>query len=354
MIGYYPWYERYDVAPAAFPFAKLTHVDVGNVYPASPSTCCTSPDSGFDAFARDVTAKAHAAGKVALLQLGGAGGNPGNVWNQSTSTAAGTNTLADAIVAYAKARGFDGASIDWEENVEWDKVTALAKALRSRWPSAVLTIDTDPFATDTSWASAAAPYVDRINAMTYASIGNWGGWDGPWQQGPLYETADHSRSSTHPYSIDRTVQAFLDAGVPAAKLGFGIGLYGSGYGDSNGDGRCPTAPSNGWEGEWGAWVADYDLQLRAVDELYGAAMQHHWDDAAQVPYLTAPAPGVGGEADGWPPKLCYITYEDSRSATEKMRYLRQRALGGIIVWAAPQDRRADGSYPVLDALMNGR
>jgi Glycosyl hydrolases family 18 len=356
VIGNYPWYESYEVAPADFPYDKITHLQIGNLYPATPTTCCVSPYPSFDfeKFAADVIPRAHAKGKPVILQMGGAGGNPGNVWNAATATDAGVATLAQQIVAYATSHGFDGVDMDWEESVDWPRVTALIREMRRLWPTGIFVADIGWGDSDVSWAKGLSDVVDRMSSMTYATIGNWGGWDGPWHQGALYEKADHTTNgSTHPYSIDRVVRKFLAAGVPASKLGIGIGFYGSGYGDANGDGKCPSAPTSGWEGEWGGWVVDHDLQLQTIDTFYKGAMTEHWDDVAQTPWLSAAAPGAGGEADGWVPKLCYITYENERSATAKGQYMTANGLGSIIIWATPQDRRTNGTYPVLDALNRG-
>jgi chitinase len=327
------------------------------VYPATPTTCCVSPYASwmdYEKFAAEVIPLAHAKGKPVILQMGGAGGNPGNVWNAATATDAGASNLAKQIVAYATARGYDGIDMDWEESVDWPRVTVLIREMRKLWPTGIFVADIGWGDSDVSWAKGLADVVDRMSSMTYATIGNWGGWDGPWHQGALYENAAHTTvGSTHPYSIDRVVKKFLAAGVPASKLGIGIGFYGSGYGDSNSDGKCPSSPTAGWEGEWGGWVVDHDLQLQTIDSFYKNAMTEHWDDVAQTPWLSAAAPGAGGEADGWVPKLCYITYENVRSATAKAQYMIANGLGSIIIWATPQDRRTNGSYPVLDALNRG-
>jgi chitinase len=356
VIGNYPWYERYDVAPAAFPYSKVTHVAIGNVMPTPDGSCCAlaggNVQAEWNAFETDVIGRAHGAGKKVLLQLGGAGGNPNNIFNTVMSTSVGTTKFVDALVGYAKAHNYDGIEIDWEENVVMSQVGTMAHEIRNRWSTAILTVDADPYAVDYSWVPQVEPYIDRINPMTYASIGNWGGWDGPWHQGALYEAADHSLVPAHRFSVDRAVQALHANGLPASKTGFGIGFYGTGYGDANGQGGCPTSPV-GWADEWGPWLADYQLDLDIIQRLYEPAMTKHFDPIAQTPWLSAPAPGAGGEADGWPPKLCYITYEDQQSAAAKGAYAKANNVGSIIIWAVPQDLRADGSYPVLDALNAG-
>jgi GH18 family chitinase len=356
VIGNYPWYERTDVSPANFPYDKVTHVAIGNVMPTPDGSCCAlapgNEQADWNAFEADVITRAHAAQRKVLLQLGGAGGNPNNIFNTVMGSVAGTTKFADALVGYAKAHSYDGIELDWEENVVMAQVGTLASEIRNRWATAIITVDVDPFAVDFSWVPQVEPYIDRINPMTYASIGNWGGWDGPWHQGALYESADHTPVASHRFSVDRAVQALHANGLPAGKTGFGIGFFGSGYGDSNSTGLCPTSPV-GWADEWGAWFADYQLDLDVIQRLYEPAMTKHFDPVSRTPWLSAAAPGAGGEADGWPPKLCYITYEDEQSAREKGQYATAQGVGSIIIWAVPQDLRADGSYPVLDALNDG-
>jgi hypothetical protein len=90
--------------------------------------------------------------------------------------------------------------------------------------------------------------------MTYVSVGNWGGWQGPWHQGALY-----GDTALNPFSVNRKVRALIAAGLSPRQVGIGIGLFGTGYGDSNGDGRCPTSPTGGWAGEKGPMISDFDL-----------------------------------------------------------------------------------------------
>jgi chitinase len=362
LMGFYPSYQRYEVTPADFPYTKTTHTMIGNVLPGSPTECCVPPPwepdvVSFEQFLTDSVAGAHAAGVKAILMTGGAGGNPDRVWNVATATDASAAVFAESMVAYARRFGFDGIELDWEEEVDMPSVARLATVIRSLWPDAVITVAITPLPPDPAvdpgvyagYVETAAQ-VDRMNSMTYIAIGNWGGWDGPWHQSALYETADRGLSSSHPSSIHRAVTFLLAAGVPASKLGIGVGMFGSAYGDANGDGNCPSQPTGGWGGEWGQWFGDASLPLRDIERLYRGTMTEMWDEAAQAPYLTAAAPGAGGEADGWLPKVCYITYENERSAAAKADYVTANGLGGVIVWTVPQDRREDGSYPVLDTL----
>lgn len=346
VIGYYPWYEASEVTPASFPYSKVTHVDIGNVH-VTAAGCCTPPAGAAAAWASYAPATvrlAHAAGRKVLLQLGGSDNTPEG-WKAGTVTPAATTTLAHSIVSYAQALHVDGVTIDWEQDVNERAVGALAHAVRTSWPKAIITFDIDPYDHDLSWVPSVAPYVDRVDAMTYVSVGNWGGWQGPWHQGALY-----GDTALNPFSVNRKVRALIAAGLSPRQVGIGIGLFGTGYGDSNGDGRCPTSPTGGWAGEKGPMISDFDLQLGTVARLYAPYMKRTFDPVTRTPYLSAPPPGAGGAPSGSPPKLCYITYEDPQSATEKGRYVRANGLGAVILWAVPQDRRSNGTFPVISAL----
>ena len=359
VIGNYPWYERDELTPAEFPYDKVTHVAIGNATLASPTTCCIAPTDDepaqWAAFEIDVITRAHAAGRKVLLQLGGAGGNQHDVWGKATATDAGATAIGAQIAEFGRKNGYDGIEIDWEEKVDFTRVSVMAAEIRRRWATAAITVDVAAIQDSFAWAPALAASVDRITAMTYVSIGNWGGWDGPWHQGAMFENSDHSLNDNHAYSVDRTVQALLSTGVAAARISIGLGLFGTGYGDENHKRGCPTGPT-GWADERGYWLADHDLTLSTIAQLYEPFMEKHRDPVALTPWLSAPAPGSGGSVDitgAWPPKLCYISYEDEQSALVKADYIRQHGLGGLTLWAVPQDHRPDGTFPVIDSAVRG-
>ena len=343
VVGYYPWYETSMTPPTDFPYSTVSHTVVGNVKVVN-GLCCAESNAGAMAYATEVVTLAHAAHTQVLLLVGGSDDPPGG-WIAGTQTPTATTTLARSIVDYAKALGVDGVDLDWEQEVDLVAEGRLAVEIRRLWPESKIMMALSPFDASYTWAPEVLASVDRFNLMNYVSVGNWGGWDGPWHQGALF-----GDGPGHPLSVDRSVKRLIASGVPAAKVGIGIGLFGSAYGDSNSDGDCPSAPSSGWHGEWGAWFADSQLTLKDIDELYAPHMAETFDGITNTPYLSAPAPGAGGTAGGWPPKLCYITFENPRSAEAKANYVTSNGLGGVIAWAVPQDRRTDGSYPVMEAL----
>jgi chitinase len=154
-----------------------------------------------------------------------------------------------------------------------------------------------------------------MNLMTYGMAGPWGGWES-WHHSAL---ADHA--GTHPSSVSGSVEQYLAAGVPAAKLGVGLGFYGSCW-------RGPTAPRQPLGGA--VEVAnDNEMSYANIMALYHDAPARRWDDAAKAPYLSFP--------DGAGPQGCtYLSYEDEESVRAKGEYVRSRGLGGAIVWTVAQ------------------
>src|SRR5205823_10037254 len=127
------------------------------------------------------------------------------------------------------------------------------------------------------------------------------GWDS-WFSSPISGV-----SGSTPIAIDDTLQRYATAGIPKAKLGFGMAFYAICY---TGGITGPRQPTNG--GSQQITGGDNNYPLRdffkpggTFDAAPGAALQR--DTTAQVPYLTFATsvndPGCGGATQ-------YINYED--------------------------------------------
>ena len=237
---------------------------------------------------------------------------------------------------------FDGIDIDWEfpvrggmqGNVERpeDKAnfTLLLAELR-RQLDALGAIDKKHY--EISIAASAGPggfrnldidgitpLLDFINVMTYdyhsgtASTGF---------NSPLYAPKG---DPTPAFNIDSTMRRFLNAGVPSTKLLVGIPFYARAYGGvaSFNDGLFQPAtgrPSN-WGGRDGNWSTLSQTRLK------NPAYVRHWDADARVPFLYDSTSGT------------WITYDDPQSVAEKVQYVREHKLGGVMIWELGGD---DGS-----------
>jgi chitinase len=164
------------------------------------------------------------------------------------------------------------------------------------------------------------PLLDFINVMTYDYH------SGPGRtnfNAPLYAAKG---DPTPQYNIDVTMRAFLDAKVPASKLLLGIPFYGHGYGSvpnvNGGLFQQGTGKPSDWKQGDGDWHTL--AQTRLKDPHY----VRHWESSARVPWLYDSTSGT------------WVSYDDPQSVGEKVRYVSERSLGGVVIWELGGD---DGS-----------
>jgi chitinase len=340
--AYYVGYQRNMLPATAIDWSTLTHLVVGRIRP-TPSGGVTT-DFDIDAvqgpqMARDLAQRAHAAGRKAILMLGGAGEHDGFVGAASAQNRA---AFVARLLQVMDDLGYDGIDVDWEpiDTADRPALLALLGDLRAARPSMLVTIPVlwvninSPGDVDAYYAQVAA-LVDQMNIMSYEMAGDYDGWDS-WLFGPLY-----GATSTHPSSIDSSVQQFLAVGVPARKLGIGVGFYGSCWRGVT----QPRVPLAGRNVSMGA--SDNTMTYAAIVHDYIPAATRTFDAEAKVPYLSS--------ANGAGPQGCnLITYEDPESIAAKGAYVHARGLGGAIVWtialgyvaAAPAGRRD----PLMQAM----
>jgi chitinase len=180
----------------------------------------------------------------------------------------------------------------------------------------------------------AAPLFDQLNVMSYGMAWDIPGWRS-WHTSALRGAGEGT-----PTSIDGTVRRYLGAGVPAAKLGIGVGLFGLCYGPPVDGPRQALR---------GAKIAarDHDLSWALVMARYFDPAARRWDEEAQAPYLSFAAPKARFGCT-------YVSYEDAESIAARAAYVAELGLGGVIVWTineghvatAPEGERD----PMVEAL----
>lgn len=337
LLGYFPGYQR-DLMPAdEIEWSALTHLVVGPVIPRADGTLDTAMDidavSG-PAFARDLATRAREHGVVPLLMIGGAGTHDGFAAAAHDHRAA----LVRNLLSTMDDLGYAGLDLDWEPVPAEDEadLAALAHALRVARPSMVLTMPV-------GWATTTFPDVsevygtladdlDRINVMSYGMAGAWDGWQ-TWHSSAL-----HGAGGPTPSAVDVSVAAYLAAGVPAAKLGVGIGFYGSCWAGGVTGPRQPIGGS--------ALVADDNvMSINHIRASYADPAAYRYDSAADAPYLSFRRPTARSGAPSSP------TRTRPRS--------RPRARGPAPrAWAAPSSgaspRRTTGPHRRASATTSSR
>ncbi|KAA1421509.1 hypothetical protein F0U44_04250 [Nocardioides humilatus] len=332
-IGYYAGYESTDYPPSAVDWSGLTDVAMAFYLPTGTGALDGtlfqgSPAQGADLASRLINA-AHAHGKRALASIGGA-----------DTRASFRSSMLDHRAAFVQSivalrdQGYDGIDIDWEpaEAEDLPLIAQLGRKIHQAWPGAVLTsthysVNTN-FIPDLSGMAEVAGVYDFISVQTYGMAGAYSGWQS-WHSSALMG----STSST-PTSVETSVEAYLDGGVPAAKLGVGIGAFGLCYSGP------VSAPSQSLGGST-IIKSDYDLQFRAVRTVYQPAMTRHYDSTAKAPYLSGSKNGCS-----------YISYEDEQSVAAKLAYLEAEGLAGVVMWTINQQfvPSATPKNPLLDTI----
>ena len=155
---------------------------------------------------------------------------------------------------------------------------------------------------------------DYINIMSYDYAGGWDTISSHHTN--LYVSSGDSGQ----YSAHRSIQAFIAAGVPAAKIVIGIAFYGKGWQmestDNNGMYRRALKSARG--GGF-TYLKDSLVNKNGYKE--------YWDPVARAPYLFSAE------------KKIFISYDNERSVKEKCKYVKQHHLAGAMFWEYNNDKK---------------
>lgn len=324
VTGYYVGYQRDLYPPAAVDFASLTHLIVGRVTPTATGGLTTTFDidaTQGPAMARDLAVRAHAANVKAVLMVGGAGEHAGWVGAASAGHRA---AFVQALLAAMDDYGYDGVDLDWEpiEAADEAPLRALVTALRAARPGMIITMPlgwVNANFPDVSGVYAQlAPDLDQLNLMSYGMADGWEGWSS-WHSSAL---AGHG--GTTPSSVATSLAAYVAGGVPAARLGAGIGFYGSCWTGVTAPGQAPNGG--------GVVASDNEMSFAAIMDTYFQPAAFHYDTTAEAPYLAW--------AGGHGPRGCtFLSYEDERSIAAKGAFVRDHGYGGAMIWTINQGYR---------------
>jgi chitinase len=335
VMGYYPMYLRHLMPPSQITWSAMTHLVVGAVLPKADGSLDTSfYGVGHGArTARQLAAAANGHGVVPLLMVGGAGARDGF----AAAAANHPQALAANLLRLMRADGFKGLDLDWEpvDSGDAPAIKTLVKRLRTKAPHTVLTMPV-------AWVNANSPDVpslygwlasrlDRIDIMTYGMAGAYDGWK-TWHSSALT-----GAGSATPSDVASNVRAYEAAGVPAKRLGIGIGFYGMCWDGGVTGPRQPIGSSS--------VVADDNVMTYTrIQRLYYSSAAYHFDSAAHAPYL--------GFAQPTGPQGCtYVSYEDRRSVTAKGQWAENHGLGAEIVWAINEGHDRSAKPAQRDALL---
>lgn len=218
--------------------------------------------------------------------------------------------------------GFDGIDVDMEpiRNEDVENYKDFIKELHQAMQEVVTSMGSSPllFAA-TEWQpemfNELQDYFDQINLMTYDYSGAWDEWVS-WYNSPLYNGGDTFPESDRPLpSVHGTLQKFIRAGVDRRKLSIGTSFYSYiWHGQVDG-------PRQGWKVPP---EVEKNVPYHEMMEDYAESGRYHWDEQAKAAWI-----GISSE-DSTQRK--FISFDDERAIREKIDYVRDQGIGGIMIW----------------------
>ncbi|HEX6361378.1 MAG TPA: glycoside hydrolase family 18 protein [Albitalea sp.] len=340
-----------QVPPERIPAARLTHLNVAFATPDAQGALALAPSTldghGPVPFAGLRALKKRHPHLRTLISVGGWAGSAH--FSDLALTPQSRARFAESGVAFLRRHGFDGIDIDWEFPVAGgmpsnahrleDKrnFTLLLAALRERLDAAgredrrryLLTAvvgHTEAYLVNTEIV-AVARLVDWLNVMAYDMNGTWAkvaAHLAPLRSDPAMQVPGTSPRN----NVADLVERYLAAGVPARKLTLGVPFYGYSWKG------CPPARHGEYQtcagpgrGTWEDGALDYtDIAGELVNRN---GFRRHWNAAAQAAFLHNPATRE------------FISYEDPQSLRAKLRLVKARRLGGVMIWELGGDRRQE-------------
>jgi chitinase len=333
ITGYYPGYEISQMAPSNIDFTTITHVIHFSLVPQADGSLDNNANGLTPSACANVVSLAHAAGRQALVCVGGAGTEDDFL---EATTSAYLGDFITNLVTFMSAYGYDGIDLDWEPflSTDADQYTDLVNGLRAALDQLpghkLLTVAApaypsygdSPTAEFTMLASVQGQ-LDQINVMTYDLSGPYSGWV-TWFNSPLYDGGyTFPNTSELVPSVGGAVSNFLNNGVASAKLGIGLPFYG--YIWTGGPGV--TQPRQAWPA-----TNTPTVTTSAYAALVGAYYKtnlYHWDTVAQAAYLSITNSPASADK--------FISYDDAESCETKISFARNLHLGGIMIWELSQD-----------------
>lgn len=373
VVGYFSTYNIYErgYLVTDIPGQLLTHVNYGPMN-ISTNGQCISADQWADtqySYPGDETAE-RLRGNVKQLRLL-RGDYPGlqvilsiGGWDYSSRfsdvalTAESRRRFALSCVALMRQYDFDGIDIDWRYPVEGgllssereedrQNLTLLLEELRAQLDTAG-TDDEQTYLLTLTAPAAEAFYrhyelqnvhlsLDWINITSY-------GYQGAWSElashhAPLFSNTRDSRGEEMQtqYNVAASVDAYLDAGVPASKIVVGIPFFAQTWrnvraGDLFGLYQPASGVPTGTRD--GGLLYYRDLQPLLESDGY----TRYFDNETRATWLYNAATRIA------------VSYDDQESIAYKTAYVRSAGLGGVFAWELSYD---DEQNSLLGAVRSG-
>jgi len=320
VVGYYPSWFKETLPARNVRYDYLTHINHAFAWPDAAGHIIV--DGNF--LYPELNQRAHEHGVKISISLGGAARSGG--FAPMAADSAARAFFIDNLVAFLKNNHYDGADFDWEfpqSAADRANLTTLIKAVRARFdrenPEWLITMAVGTSNWSGRWHDYAQlmQYVDWFNAMCYDYHGSWSGHSG--HNAPLFQPPGDSDGAVN------TGMAYLHItrGIPKNQLTVGMPFYGKEF-NSTGLYRPFTGS-----------VPDF-YYYQIVPKM-DSGWTYHWDQVAQVPYLTNSS------------NTKLITFDDTLSLRLKCEWIKDQDYLGGMIWALGQDVYQN-EQPLLETI----
>jgi len=328
VTAYYPSYAISTMPISSLNFNAITHLVFFDLWPTTTGGL-TDPNGGVNANAAAVATAAHNANAKVLICIGGGGTEP--TFAAALSSTSTTTTLVNNIVSWVATYGYDGVDIDDESLAAGDgpNYEAFITQLRAALPSGkLLTCACEPYGYTNVFAAVQSSF-DQINVMTYDMANpRWTGYT--WYDSNLYTSPTSFPNGNTPSSCSAAVQQYINAGIPASKLGLGVAFYGDVW--NNGTSPITAEPTTD--------TITTDVAYSYIMSNYYSAGAYHYDNNADAPYLSLTSTNQ------------FVSYDDPTLCAHKVDYVVNNGLGGMICWQIAEQYMPDHTQPLLTAMYN--
>ncbi|XP_042219680.1 chitotriosidase-1-like isoform X2 [Homarus americanus] len=267
-----------------------------------------------------------------LLAIGG--WNEGSTkYSQMVSSKSTRSTFIESCVEFLHKYGFDGLDIDWEYPTQRggrpeDKVNFghLLDEMRSEFNKHDLlmtsAVSAGKITIDLAYDVAAlARNLDLVNLMGYDLHGSWEHY--AHHHSPLYaHPLDKGMNAL--LNVDWAVRYWISIGLPPKKLVMGMGLYGRCYTLARADEHDVYSPAY-QPGLPGPYTRE--AGVLGYNEICEEQLRQKWT-VVREKHMVSPYAYHDRQWCG---------YDDVKSLTVKALYIKEKGLGGGMVWSIETD-----------------
>jgi len=358
VMAYYM--ARNNYTPSEIPVGKLTHIIFSFTEVIDNRMAFKRPESG-ESLRELVMQRERNPGLKVMVACGGWGGSGGfsdMALNEDTR-----KMFVESVIKFINDYDLDGLDIDWEypglpgignpyRPEDRENFTALMKELREAMDATGKNL-TLTFAAagwnkffDNIEAEEVMRYADYMNIMTYDFVGgntpytthhtNLGSISLEELQGTEYlkyindSIINNGDPDWQPRSIETIVDYIIGLGVNPGQLVVGAAFYGKSWKVKTTDNNGLHQPTNGSQKGWLSYAAIRD----SMENENGYIVYR--DENAQAPFIFNKEDSL------------FITFDDTLSLKQKVNYVLDMNLGGIMYWEQSQDTKEENS--LLDAI----